>query len=564
MKHLNDLPKRSKSHKTEIRAEDAFQRCLADSDDFFVQISDRKDYGTDYQIEVDDQDQATNVRVHVQLKGTEKALNSDGSISVEVHRTNLNYLLMYPYSFYVCYHSPSESLWICFAENVLRQYEHRDKIWSDQTTLTVKFLDPLTNQRLKRVAALAKSGATSLRDKRVVQTTASAEDIPSIMKQALPDFHMPEDAPRATDLLSNLYQSGADELISACFGKFAAVFGLTHDAMITCYMAEINLGMAGKSSHPARIEAGIAQLESRLDGGRYHVGSTHYSIGNGLLALGRESDAIVAYESSLQNTLPSEGADHLAQCYKNMGSSFEKLGDDERAIGCFREALQINPNLAEAHFALGSHYHRTGQFEEALHHFDLVVFPDGTLGEKSSIAGWRINVLFNLGDGRGAFREINGLLGDADSEDWVWPWCARQVAGFGRTTVENARASIAFWARYLGAHSDCSLARRETLLAKLYLRSNGEGTGASYEQFKVDFEANIEQFETDDVAFLWDRLGHWAQDEENWTEAERCFRKAFVLEGGHYGYCLGTALNFLGRCEESLPILQKAGGRDST
>lgn len=53
----------------------------------------------------------------------------------------------------------------------------------------------------------------------------------------------------------------------------------------------------------------------------------------------------------------------------------------------------------------------------------------------------------------------------------------------------------------------------------------------------------------------WDRLGHWAQDEGNWEEAERCFRKAYELEGGHYGYCLGTALNFLGKYAESLPLL---------
>lgn len=62
--------------------------------------------------------------------------------------------------------------------------------------------------------------------------------------------------------------------------------------------------------------------------------------------------------------------------------------------------------------------------------------------------------------------------------------------------------------------------------------------------------------EADELAFLWDRLGHWAQDNEDWHCAETCFRRAFDLAGGHYGYCLGTALNFLERCEESLPILQ--------
>ena len=48
---------------------------------------------------------------------------------------------------------------------------------------------------------------------------------------------------------------------------------------------------------------------------------------------------------------------------------------------------------------------------------------------------------------------------------------------------------------------------------------------------------------------------HWAQDEGDWEEAEHCYRKAYDLAGGHYGYCLGTALNFLCRFEESRPLL---------
>ena len=56
------------------------------------------------------------------------------------------------------------------------------------------------------------------------------------------------------------------------------------------------------------------------------------------------------------------------------------------------------------------------------------------------------------------------------------------------------------------------------------------------------------------AAYLWDRLGHWAQADSNWEEAERCFWVAYDLAGGRYGYCLGTALNFIERAEESLPI----------
>jgi hypothetical protein len=68
---------------------------------FILQRADRKDYGTDCEVEVVEQGQATNVWVHVQLKGTERVLNADGSLSIEVSRSNLNYLPMDLHSFYV-------------------------------------------------------------------------------------------------------------------------------------------------------------------------------------------------------------------------------------------------------------------------------------------------------------------------------------------------------------------------------------------------------------------------------------------------------------------------------
>jgi hypothetical protein len=79
--HLDDLPKRDPNHVTEERAETAFQGRLTESGRFILQRADRKDYGTDCEIEVVEQEQATNVRVHVQLKGTERPLNADGSLS---------------------------------------------------------------------------------------------------------------------------------------------------------------------------------------------------------------------------------------------------------------------------------------------------------------------------------------------------------------------------------------------------------------------------------------------------------------------------------------------------
>jgi tetratricopeptide (TPR) repeat protein len=555
MSHFDDLPRRDRSHDIEEEAIIAFQKRLSESGVFILQGADRKDYGTDCQIEVIDDGRATNVRVQVQLKGTERTLNADGSLNVEVRRTNLNYLLMQEYSFYACYHLPTGSLRICPVDSVLRQYEHGGKKWTEQQSLTVSFVDELTIGRLVQLAALVQSGARSSRDRRIEQSGTSPVDLPRQVLRTAPDVHVPEDPERAGQILRQLYEQGADDVISAGFDKFGAVLGAASDAMGPCYMSEINLGMASMSQHPQRIKDAIAYFRSKLDGGRYQVGSLHYTIGNAFSALGDEQSAKLAYEAALADPAFTDNSDLAAQGHKNLGTSFERLGEQDRAVDHYREALRLNPDLAEAHNALGNYYVHIGRYEDALMHLDRVVFAERNQGKTSAVAGWRANVLFNLGDARAAFREINGLVSQADSLDWIWPWCARLVASFGRTTTENAVQATAFWQRYVRAYPGHSVARRELLLTIFYLRTAGEDVGKSYAAFRDEFERHVRHIDTDDAALPWDRLGHWAQDDGDWVEAERCFRKAYDLKGGHYGYCLGTALNFLGRYEESLPLL---------
>lgn len=92
-------------------------------------------------------------------------------------------------------------------------------------------------------------------------------------------------------------------------------------------------------------------------------------------------------------------------------------------------------------------------------------------------------------------------------------------------------------------------------MTTFYLRGQGEDVGRSYREFREEFDRHIVHVDAEDAALPWDRLGHWAEDEDDWAEAERCFRQAYDLEGGDYGYCLGMALKQLGRFEESLPLL---------
>jgi tetratricopeptide (TPR) repeat protein len=356
--------------------------------------------------------------------------------------------------------------------------------------------------------------------------------------------------------LGHLYNKDADEVISAAFDRFAAVLGRDSEAMGIAYMAEINLGMAGLSPSRARIEDAVTHFTAQLDLGRYQQGSLYYTIGNAFSALGQEEGARAAYEEALADPTFATTPDLAAQGHKNLGTSFERLGHEERAVEHYRKALQLNPQLPEAHNALAQFYIRRGEWNDALAHLDQAVFTDSTRTKAAGVAGWRANVLFNMGQGSAAFREINGLLVQADSDLWIWPFFACLVASFGRTTTENARRALGFWRRYVGAHLESSAGKRELLLATFYLWTEGQDVGRTYAEFRDEFEKQIEQVDDkDEAAFLWDRLGHWAQDDEDWAEAERCFRKAFGLAGGHYGYCLGTALNFLGRFEVSVPIL---------
>lgn len=555
MNPFDELPRRDQNHQIEDQALAAFQKRLADSGCFILQASDRKDYGTDCQIEVVAGGQATNVRVHVQVKGTARNLNADGSLSVSIERANLNYLLMQPYSFYACYHVPTGSLRICLADAVLQQYEHDGRSWTDQSSVTVTFTREMTTDRLCQVAALARSGARSSRDRRVAQTSAGPKDLPNTILDAAPEVHVPDDQRQAATLLQRLYDQNADDVISANFERFAAALGADHDFMGIPYMSEINLRMACRTRHPERIVEGIAFFQRQLTSGRFQAASLHYTIGNAYSAVPDDEQAKLAYQAALADPKLKGASELAAQIHKNLGTSFERLGDQDSAVEHYREALRLDSNLAEAHNAMGNHFVRIGRYKDALDHFDQVVFVDRNQGKTTAVSGWRVNVLFNLDQGSAAFREINALVGQADRHEWIWPWCRRLVASFGRTTIDNAVQARAFWHRYIQAHPDSSHGRWELLMSNFYLRGQGYDLKKTYAEFRDEFDRHIEHVSADDAALPWDRLGHWAQDNGDWAEAERCFRKAYDLEGGHYGYCLGTALNFLNRYEESLPLL---------
>lgn len=553
MEFLDALPQRHSTHDIEGAAETAFEASIEACRLFLVQQKDRKDYGTDVQIEARDGGSMTNLRVHVQLKGTEVGANVDGSVGIEVARTNLNYLLAQRDSIYVCYHLPSQRLLVRYASDVYQEYEHKGAEWRLQNRVTIKFSQDFDEKFQSSLNARVVASGKSARNTRLEWTTTPPDRIPMMVQRAIPAIEVPANPMQASELLIRLYDAGQDSVISKAFEQFAAVLAPLPGAMEAAYMAEINLGVNKLPFDEDRVLQGMQALQDTFERGKVHQGSFLYSLGNGWLALREYEKAREAYSQALflLDDLPSLSA----QCSKNMGSALEELGAVDTARAFYERALDLDPDLGEAHLALALwHLHNHGDHRLALEHLDRVLRQRGSSLPMSFVGGWRIELLFKIGDIDGAFREIHTLLSEADRFDWIWSWCARQVATFGRVSVKSAHKAVPFWRTYLREHQDDSNAARQLLLCRWYLRAAGEPTDIDFERFML---AAVELIDSGDSepAFLWDRVGHWAQYDGNWAEAEKAYRKAYGLEPERYGYCLGTALNFLERYGESLPML---------
>ena len=71
----------------------------------------------------------------------------------------------------------------------------------------------------------------------------------------------------------------------------------------------------------------------------------------------------------------------------------EKLNKSDEAHTFYTQALELNPNLAEAHFALALSYKRNStSLDRALEHLDAIVWPVNSAGTLFSVQGWRAEI----------------------------------------------------------------------------------------------------------------------------------------------------------------------------
>jgi tetratricopeptide (TPR) repeat protein len=244
-------------------------------------------------------------------------------------------------------------------------------------------------------------------DRRLAQLVEPPASVAASLGSAAPLLEISTDRSVAIALLAALFQRGEDKVISANFDRFAAILDTKAGHMDNAYLAEINLGLNGRAFDEARVRTGIEVLVEAAERGRADPGSFEYCVGNAWLALGESESAINALRRGLASLQAARLYAVAAQCAKNLGSAHERAGDWVSARRYYEEALHLDPDLGEAHLALGNWHRVHGSSPEVgLRHLDAVSRRLGSSLAMSTVQGWRVELLFELGDGVGAFREI--------------------------------------------------------------------------------------------------------------------------------------------------------------
>jgi len=552
MGSLDDLPVHHPAHSTQVQAEAAFEAEIQRVGLFARQQKDQGDYGSDYQLEVIDRDRRTNIRIHVQLKGTTDAANADGSISISVARANLNYLLAPSDSIYVCYRVAEGILLARTAESVYAEYERSGRHWQSQDTVTVRFSEPFDEDFQRRLHGIAMARARDARNTRLNWLTTPPERMADPVASEARAIQVPTMRADAYVMLRTLFDRAEDALISAAHGQFRAVLGDDPSALDLLHMAEINLRLNGMACKLDRVREALIYFEGQVGASsRTTQANILFTLGNAHLGLGEIDHAIRRFEEAIRS-LKSQDRSHIeARCWKNLGSALEKADRWDEARRAYEKALTIDDMLAEAHFALGLwHMRRSGDLETAIDHLNCVATAPGSALQMRAVHGWRASVLFQLGRLDDAFAAVDAVIAAERLGTWEWGWCASLVRRLGRHSMK----ALMFWRRYLRAHPNDVAALAEEFWTAGILHQGGVNTGINLERFRSK-ALKLLGCEDIDAALVWDRVGHWAQREKNWVEAEAAFRLAFSLNPSRYAYCLGVALNHLDRHRDALDVM---------
>ena len=82
---------------------------------------------------------------------------------------------------------------------------------------------------------------------------------------------------------------------------------------------------------------------------------------------GNFQEAISYYKKAIQIN------PNLSEAHNNLGYAYQGLGKTQEAINCYQKAIQINPNLSEVHNNLGYAYQELGKTQEAMNCYQKAI-----------------------------------------------------------------------------------------------------------------------------------------------------------------------------------------------
>jgi len=149
---IGPLPQADRNAELQQASIKALNALLRATNDLVLRDERIEDYGVDGSFEVKLHNRMTNVRSQVQIKGTDSVKrNADGTVWLEIHSYNLNYLLNGPCPAYILYDAARDELWFTWAHDEQKRLQSASPNWTKQGNVSIRFSRQLTGAVLPEV-----------------------------------------------------------------------------------------------------------------------------------------------------------------------------------------------------------------------------------------------------------------------------------------------------------------------------------------------------------------------------------------------------------------------------
>ncbi len=132
----------------------------------------------------------------------------------------------------------------------------------------------------------------------------------------------------------------------------------------------LSLHEQGRLGEAEQLYVSILSLEAGHVASLLHLGALR-------LQQGRHEDGIRLTREALQHD------PDCAEAHSNLATAFHLLGRNEEAIACYEAALALDPDRAEAHYELGLTLHALRRFDEATACYERALAIDADYAEAS-------------------------------------------------------------------------------------------------------------------------------------------------------------------------------------